>query len=557
MTGRPIEVLLIEDNSADVDLIKEAIQAHKLSVNIHNVSTGEKGLDYLKRAGSFAGSKSIDLILLDLNLPGMSGREVLSEIKRHPELKVIPTIIVTSSEADLDILQTYELGANSYVVKPVDFDRFTSLVNIIEDFWLTIARLPTMELRAQYSKPSKPIQPENQITDIDHLQEIQVLMIEDNDPDADLIIELLDQSHMPHFRVHRAETLSQGKKILNVQHVDIVILDLSLPDSMDIQTIEEVLTTAPYVPIVVLTGYEDKTFELRTIRFGAQDYLYKGKIEQPVLVRSLLYAIERKRIELELSRSLIRESEAKEVAEKAVGIRDEFLAIASHELRTPLTSLKMQMELLTRFLVTEKWDKSHLNRLFKLTENANQQVDRFARLVNTLLDISKIQSGRLKLDLSEFDLNQMISETIQRLSDELKKAGIEPTMNFSGALIGEWDKLRLEQVIINLITNVIKYSRSKSVNVSTELTHKNRVYIKVKDQGVGIAPDNVERIFQRFERAVSGRDKTISGLGLGLYIVRQIINAHGGTIQVESELGQGSTFVIDIPLKVSLRLPES
>lgn len=140
--AQPIEILMVEDNPGDVRLTQEALKEYKIRNNLHVVGDGEQAMDFLRQQEPFQGATRPDLILLDLNLPKMDGREVLQEIKNDPELKRIPIVVLTTSEAEEDIVQSYDLHANSYVTKPVDFERFVKVVKVIEDFWFTVVKLP-------------------------------------------------------------------------------------------------------------------------------------------------------------------------------------------------------------------------------------------------------------------------------------------------------------------------------------------------------------------------------------------------------------------------------
>ncbi len=141
-TSRPIEILLVEDNPGDVRLTKEALKENKINNNLNVVGDGVEALDYLKKKGKYAKNSRPDLILLDLNLPRKDGREVLTEIKKDEGLKRIPVVILTTSSAEEDILNTYNLHANCYITKPVDLEQFLKVVKSIEDFWISIVRLP-------------------------------------------------------------------------------------------------------------------------------------------------------------------------------------------------------------------------------------------------------------------------------------------------------------------------------------------------------------------------------------------------------------------------------
>ena len=141
---RPIDILLVEDNPGDIRLTMEALKEAKVRNRLHCVTDGTQAIEFLRRSGSFAEAPRPDLILLDLNLPGKDGRDVLSEIKVDPELKRIPVVIVTSSEAETDIVRSYNLHANCYISKPIDLNQFVAVVRAIEDFWMTIVRLPSV-----------------------------------------------------------------------------------------------------------------------------------------------------------------------------------------------------------------------------------------------------------------------------------------------------------------------------------------------------------------------------------------------------------------------------
>jgi len=140
--GRPANFLLVEDNPGDVRLTQEALKSHKVQNNLHVVTDGEEAMAFLRKQGKYKGAARPDIILLDLNLPKKDGREVLAEIKSDPNLKTIPVVIISSSEAEQDVIKSYDLNANCYVTKPVNFDQFIKVVQSINEFWLTIVKLP-------------------------------------------------------------------------------------------------------------------------------------------------------------------------------------------------------------------------------------------------------------------------------------------------------------------------------------------------------------------------------------------------------------------------------
>jgi len=175
---------------------------------------------------------------------------------------------------------------------------------------------------------------------------------------------------------------------------------------------------------------------------------------------------------------------------------------------------------------------------------ADRQVKRLAKLIDTLLDVSRLQSRRMQYEFSESDFSRMVEEVAQRFAHEAEIAGCKLTVKTVGSVKGHWDRQRLEQVLENLLTNAIKFGNCQPVEISLEAAN-GRAQLKVRDHGIGIATNDQQRIFERFEQAVSPRN--YGGLGLGLYIVKEIVNAHQGTISIASELGKGTTFTVDLP----------
>ncbi len=231
---------------------------------------------------------------------------------------------------------------------------------------------------------------------------------------------------------------------------------------------------------------------------------------------------------------------------RAIHARDEFLSVASHELRTPLTSLKLQTQAFQLDLSRAETQAYSAERVEKLVRTTERQVDRLARLVDDMLDVSRIQTGRLSIHPELVELCQLVADVVDRLSSELTAAcGVLPKTFLPEAVTGRWDRLRIEQVFINLLNNAMRYGKGTPIEVRVEIKDS-QVRLCVTDSGIGISKQDQEKIFDRYERAIHPDE--VSGLGLGLFISRQIAEAHGGKIRVESELGKGSTFLVELPL---------
>jgi PAS domain S-box-containing protein len=223
-------------------------------------------------------------------------------------------------------------------------------------------------------------------------------------------------------------------------------------------------------------------------------------------------------------------------AREAIRMRDEFLSIASHELKTPLTSICLQLQLVKR---NKEIQGSENEKLLKAFDVFDSQSLRLSKLIDSLLDISLIQSGRLSLDLEPLDLSEMVTQVIDRLPLIER-----PQLDLQSGVKGYWDRSRLDQVVVNLVSNAIKYGGNKPIKVTVG-SSGTTAFISVQDFGVGIAKQDQKRIFDRFQRAVS--DRRTWGMGLGLYIAKQIVDSHRGIIKLKSQVGQGSTFTVEIP----------
>ncbi|MFA6238448.1 MAG: ATP-binding protein [Bacteriovorax sp.] len=245
-----------------------------------------------------------------------------------------------------------------------------------------------------------------------------------------------------------------------------------------------------------------------------------------------------------LARNIEKQNSALEDALKA---RDEFLSIASHELKTPLTSLKLHSQNFRKGVLRGDENAYTPARIDNLSLQVEKQVSKLNRLVDDMLDISRIRTGNLTLKPQQFQFSDLLGEVHEILKDQFISSNCPSPIieNNCGNILVNWDRIRIEQVLINLLTNAIRYGKGKQIILTT--THmETKILISLKDHGIGIAEENLDKIFNRFEKIPNPSE--VSGLGLGLFISKQIIDAHAGKLSVESKLGVGSTFKIELPL---------
>jgi PAS domain S-box-containing protein len=229
---------------------------------------------------------------------------------------------------------------------------------------------------------------------------------------------------------------------------------------------------------------------------------------------------------------------AMEKLAKALAERDEFIAVAAHELRNPLNVLTLLWRLMDRTL-----DRSRTSADGSLFEKSGAQLARLSSLVDRLLDVTRIRSGTFDLYLETFDLSSLIREVVNRFI--IANSAIPISLQLEPRIEGTWDRLRIDQVVTNLVSNAVKYGLEKPIAI-TAFRNDDQAIITVRDEGIGISPEHLNSIFERFVRATTCSKS--EGLGMGLWITKQIVEAHGGTVVADSELGKGSIFTVRIPL---------
>lgn len=320
----------------------------------------------------------------------------------------------------------------------------------------------------------------------------------------------------------------------------VALLDLSLPDSSGIETLQKFLDVFPLCPTIVLTGYEDEKTGFEALHVGAVDYLNKGKINSYLLVKSILYACIRKD-----NAALIK---AKEVAEKTAQLKQRFLASMSHELRTPLNVVIGTTNLMEQSEHTQLQQK-YIDAM-KIASN------NLFRLVNNILDISKIESGKIELENHQFDLRKLLDDLMQLYSFKVREKKLGLFSKFDQLLpnIVVGDSTRLNQVLINLLDNAIKFTDAGGeVELKAKLVDETEdtaiIMLSVSDTGIGIKKDKLQKIFDSFSQADESTTRLYGGSGLGLSISQYLVSLFGGDLKVESEENKGATFSFSVTLQ--------
>lgn len=525
-THGPSRVLIVDDRPDNLVSMSAVLAEGPWEIVL--ARSGEEALDAVL-GDDFA------CIILDVAMPGMDGFETARLIKDRERSRTIPIIFVTASVLDIEhVFEAYQVGAVDYLQKPVQRHALRAKVSAF-----VALREQAHEIERQAQDLKEAEHRERRLLERRASEEAQrrLRALEALDL-SEARFRILDESGLIGVVYFELDGMITGANETFWSLVGLresqapSLLDLVREEARAAEQRElEDLRAADVLPIV----------EKRLLAADGSDvFVLMGRavlsrLEKGTGVGFVVDVTRRKRVELERGRILGQLREA-------VRARDEFLSMAAHELKTPLTPLRLQLDLLSR--AVERGEVPPVSSIARMTRSER----RLEKLVSELLDVSRLTAGKLRLDPERFDLASLVTEVVERWRSTHEQAEIRLSVP-DHPLIGVWDRLRIDQVVENLVSNALKYGEGRPVDVVLAANGRDAI-LRVRDRGAGIPPDAQQRIFERFERA--GAHMEHEGFGLGLWIARQAVEAHGGGIGVESQPGEGSEFTVVLPLEPTL-----
>lgn len=376
---------------------------------------------------------------------------------------------------------------------------------------------------------------------------IHVLLIEDSLGDSKLISDMLTESRDFQFSFKQASRLKTGRELLQQSKFDIVLLDLNLPDSFGVNSAASLIQDFPEVPIVIITNNDNKEAGVTAVKLGAQDYIVKFFTDSYSLIRSVIYAIERKKLERQykndnfnsdLSSKLRTAGEELEKTRKEL---QDLIYVVSHDLREPVRTISNFTEMLRRRF-RDKIDpdaNTYIDFVLNGTENIQNMLD-------DLLVYSRITPARTQI--KEVDLNLVFESILNRLAPQIEAQKAE--INFERLPVIQADPSHMKELFFQFISNSLTYTNNAPVITIRSSKRDLSWLFSIEDNGIGIEKEFFDRIFIMFQRLHTREE--YSGRGMGLSICKKIVELYGGSIWVESQLMKGTTFVFSIPEKITL-----
>jgi signal transduction histidine kinase len=361
--------------------------------------------------------------------------------------------------------------------------------------------------------------------------------------------------------VYKALSADEALSLLLQHEFAMAILDVQMPGMNGFELAELMRGTekTKNIPIVFVSAAgREMNYAFKGYESGAVDFLHKpldihavkSKVNvfvdlyrQSKAMKEQVLALEQSRREQEALLEQLQNTQLE--LEQAVRMRDDFMSIVAHEVRTPLNGLILETQLRKMHLARDNAAAFTLDKMHAMVDRDERQIKSLIRLIEDMLDVSRIRTGKLSIRPTRFDLSTLVRDLLHNFSRQIDAAETSVTLDAEQPVIGNWDEFRIEQVISNLLTNALRYGAKSPVSVKV-YSEGGQALVDVRDQGIGISEENQTRIFQQFER-VSAR-QAVAGLGLGLFISEQIVTAHGGTITVQSRIGEGALFRVCLPL---------
>ena len=385
------------------------------------------------------------------------------------------------------------------------------------------------------------------------------LLIVDDLPENLLALEALIKRE--DRTVYKALSADEALSLLLQHEFAMAILDVQMPGMNGFELAELMRGTekTKNIPIVFVSAAgRELNYAFKGYESGAVDFLHKpldihavkSKVNvfvdlyrQSKAMKQQVEALEQSRREQEV---LLKKLQATQnELEQAVRMRDDFMSIVAHEVRTPLNGLILETQLRKMHLARDNAAAFTLDKMHAMVDRDERQIKSLIRLIEDMLDISRIRTGKLSIRPSRFDLCQLVRGLLENFAPQVDAAESSVSLCAEDRVEGQWDEFRIEQVISNLLTNALRYGAKSPIEVRV-YRQGDEARVEVRDHGIGISEDNQKRIFQQFER-VSG-SPVAAGLGLGLFISEQIVAAHGGSITVQSRIGEGALFRVSLPL---------
>ncbi|WP_122663586.1 hybrid sensor histidine kinase/response regulator [Pseudomonas viridiflava] len=392
---------------------------------------------------------------------------------------------------------------------------------------------------------------------LNHIQ--AKLLIVDDLPENLLALEALIKRE--DREVYKALSADEALSLLLQHEFAMAILDVQMPGMNGFELAEMMRGTdrTKNIPIVFVSAAgRELNYAFKGYESGAVDFLHKPldihAVKSKVNVFVDLYrqrkamklqveALEQSRREQELLLAKLQVTQNE--LEHAIRMRDDFMSIVSHEVRTPLNGLILETQLRKLHLAKDNASAFTMDKMRAMVDRDERQIQSLIRLIEDMLDVSRIRTGKLSIRTSAFDLAELVSNLLESFSAQIAAAESSVTFTAEEPVIGVWDEFRIEQVVANLLTNALRYGARKPIEVRVYAV-EGQARVEVRDQGIGISAENQRRIFQQFERVAANH--AVHGLGLGLFISDQIVAAHGGEIVVESAEGEGSMFRVCLPV---------